>query len=59
MDEKTKKLIEAAKALLNGDHLWDYHKYLDNGGEPPEDHAKRTQIAVVNLEVAIEEAEGK
>ena len=55
MDEKTQKLIEAAKEILNGDHIWDYHSGLGEYIKDP--HAVKTQIAVVNLEAAIEELE--
>ena len=51
MDEKVRSLIKAAREILEGDHLWDYHKYLTEGRADPK--AIKTQIAVVNLETAI------
>ena len=54
-EKKVERLGNAVRAILSGDHFWDYHKWLENNGEQPEAQAKKTEAAVNELSEALDD----
>lgn len=53
MDKKVKRLIAAAQEIIGGNHLWDYHEYIQYY------KGKKTNRAVQELEESIADLKEK